>query len=587
MRFTGRRITGFLSLFSCLLMLALAACGSNGGTSGTTTTQSTRAPASKQIFAWPFPVQDLPTFDPALSTDANSNTAIDMVFTGLVEFNDKLQIIDQLAASHQVSSDGLTWTFHLRPNLKFSDGTPLTSQDVAYSIDRSLKPSLKSVVAPTYLALVKDADKRNKGQIKTLIGDSLLTPDANTIQIIITRPAAYFLDALAYPCSYVVEKKVIDQYGDTNWTSHLNAGGGDGPWKVSQWIHNKEIDLVPNPNYYGPRPQMSKLVIPFYKETDTTYRAYQVGQVSISQVPTANLAQARSLPQGQLHPVPELWISFYNMNYLMKPFDNIKIRQAFSLAINRELIAQNIYHGSVIPSTHIIPQGMPGYNPNLTLPDGVKNLAGDPRLARQLFDQGLQEEGMTRATMPQITLTAAPQGVASYEQEFTAVQQMWQNALGIQVKLNFEDYNKFLADTDNNAGNAHGLMLWAFGWIADYPDPQDWTTLQFGKGAPYNQTNFGQNNSSTAAEQQAIQQQLAQADVMQDQAQRMATYQKLEQELVNLVAWGPVYQVVYQIVLKPCVQGMVFNDEFLVPPDDWGNIYISNNPICINASAYQ
>src|SRR5579883_556418 len=416
----GKKFTlGFLPTMLALLAMLLASCG--GGGQGQSSNKAAKAPDSQQIYRVGLPVSDVKTLDPPQITDLYSSQTVQMISTGLVEENDQLQVTGVLASSWDVSTDGLTYTFHLRPNLKFSDGTPLTSQDVAYSIDRSLKPSLKSVVAPTYLALVKDADKRNKGQIKTLIGDSLLTPDANTIQIIITRPAAYFLDALAYPCSYVVEKKVIDQYGDTNWTSHLNAGGRDGPWKVSQWIHNKEIDLLPNPNYYGPRPQMSTLVIPFYKETDTTYRAYQVGQVSLSQVPTANLAQARSLPQGQLHPVPELWISFYNMNYLMKPFDNIKIRQAFSLAINRELIAQNIYHGSVIPSTHIIPQGMPGYNPNLTLPDGVKNLAGDPRLARQLFDQGLQEEGMTRATMPQITLTAAPQGVASYEQEFTAV----------------------------------------------------------------------------------------------------------------------------------------------------------------------
>jgi oligopeptide transport system substrate-binding protein len=587
MQLTGERRTAILSLCSCLLLLMLAACGSNGAAPGSTASQAAKAPSSKQIFVWPFPVQDLPTFDAALSTDANSNTAISMVFTGLVEFNDKLGIIDQLAQSHNVSPDGLTWTFHLRPNLKFSDGTPLTSADVAYSIDRALDPAVKSPVAPGYLNLIKDSAKRNKGQIKTLIGDSLLTPDPNTIEIIINKPAAYFLDALAYPDSYVVEKKLIDQYGNTNWTDHLNQGGGDGPWMVSQWIHNKEIVLVPNPYYYGPHPQLSKIVLPFYKETDTIYRAYQVGQVSIAQVPTANLDQARHLPQEQLHPIPELWISFYNMNYLMKPFDNIKIRQAFSLAINRELLAQNIWHGSVIPSTHIIPQGMPGYNPNLTLPGGVKNLAGDPTMARQLFDQGLQEEGMTRATMPQIVLTAAPQGVASQEQEYTAVQQMWQNTLGIQVKLNFEDYNKFLADTDNNNNNAHGLMLWAFGWVADYPDPQDWTSLQFGKGAAYNQTNFGQNDSSTAAQQQTIQQQLAQADVMQDQAQRIATYQRLEQQLVNLVAWSPVYQVVYQIVLKPCVQGMVFNDQFVIPPDDWHGIYISTNPTCINTSTYQ
>src|SRR5438067_1058165 len=114
------------------------------------------------------------------------------------EFNDKLNVVPQLAASYSQGSDGLTWTFKLKPNLKFSDGTPLTSQDVVYSIDRALQPANKSVVAPLYLALIKDSDKLNAGKIKTIIGDSLLTPDPNTVVIIANKKARYFLDALCY-----------------------------------------------------------------------------------------------------------------------------------------------------------------------------------------------------------------------------------------------------------------------------------------------------------------------------------------------------------------------------------------------------
>ncbi len=112
-----------------------------------------------------------------------------------------------------MGSDGLTWTFNLKPNLKFSDGTPLTSADVAYSINRALLPATKSVVGPVYLALIKDSDKLNAGKIPTIIGDSLLTPDPNTLVIIANKKAAYFLDALAYSTSYVVEKSLIDKYG--------------------------------------------------------------------------------------------------------------------------------------------------------------------------------------------------------------------------------------------------------------------------------------------------------------------------------------------------------------------------------------
>src|SRR5260370_17769466 len=103
--------------------------------------------------------------DPALSTEAASIAGEDLVFTGLVQFDDNLKVQPQLAASYTLAPDGLTWTFHLKPNLKFSDGTPLTSADVVYSIHRALLPSVKSVVGPVYLRLIKESDTLNARKI--------------------------------------------------------------------------------------------------------------------------------------------------------------------------------------------------------------------------------------------------------------------------------------------------------------------------------------------------------------------------------------------------------------------------------------
>jgi oligopeptide transport system substrate-binding protein len=310
-----------------LMSMLLVACGGSTSTS-TTPVPSQKAPAAQQVLniGLENQVSDNKTFDPALSTDANSITAIDLVFTGLVQFDDNLKIQPQLASSYDLASDGLTWTFHLRPNLKFSDGTPLTSADVVYSINRALLPSIKSVVAPLYLALIKDSDKLNTGKIPTIIGDSLLTPDPNTVVIIANKKAAYFLDALAYSTSYVVEKSLINKYGDINWTDHLNEGGGDGPFEVQAWNHGTNIVFLPNPNYYGPHPQLSKLIYPFYKNTATNFQAYQAGQTDYAiNVPTANLATAKALPNNQYQLVPQLYLNYYTMNYLVKPFDNIHI----------------------------------------------------------------------------------------------------------------------------------------------------------------------------------------------------------------------------------------------------------------------
>lgn len=121
------------------------------------------------------------------------------------------------------------------------------------------------------------------------------------------------------------------------------------------------------------------------------------------------------------------------------------------------------------------------------------------------------------------------------------------------------------------------MPIWGIGWIADYPDPQDWTTLQFDKGVPNNNMNYGQNNSSDAAVQQQTQQLLEQADINPDLTSRLQQYDQAQQQLVNDVAWLPMEQVTSAIVLKPYVKGLVFNPQILIPPNDWGNIYIASH----------
>jgi len=585
-----KRSVRLLPILFCTLAILLVACGSPAS-SQPGQTGSAHAPTSKQIAIVPEEgISDIATFDPAITTDFSSELAIEMVFTGLMQVDDNGRVLPQLAASYHLESDGLTWTFTLRPNLKFSDGTPLTSQDVAYSIDRALQPATKSNTAPIYLALVKDSDKLVAGKIKTIIGDSLLTPDPNTIKIIANKKAAYFLEALTYPTSFVVEKSLVDKYGNTKFTDHLTEGGGDGPWKVVEYTHSKQIVFVPNTNYYGPQPQLRKVIFPFYKEADTTYKAYQVNQVDVTttlSIPTPDLPAARALPAHQLHQVPQLWTSYLTMNYLVKPFDNIKIRQAFDLALNKDLIAHDIYKDTVIATNHIVPRGMPGYNANLTGPGGVKGTSSNPTLARQLFTAGLAEEGLTAATLPPITVTFSSGGSNDIRNNLAAQQQMWQNVLGVSVKLDDIDFNKLLTESTAATNNPKGLMAWELGWIADYPDPQDWTTLQFDKGVPNNNSNYGQNNTSDASTQQQTQQALEGADSNPDTNSRLQAYYQAEQQLVNDVAWAPIYQVALTYLQKPCLVGFTLGSEGLIAPNDWANIYKSTDPNCADTSSYQ
>jgi oligopeptide transport system substrate-binding protein len=574
----GKKLTtGLLPTFLCLIAMLVVACG--GGSTSTTTSTHTKASSNKQVFIGgeEAGTADLYSFDPALAPDAFSASAISMVFTGLVGIDDNENVKPQLASSWDVSSDNLTYTFHLRPNLTFSDGTPLTSADVVYSIDRALQPSLQSTTASYYLKYIKDSDKLAAGSVKTIIGDSLKAPDANTVVIVANQPVPFFLKSLTFQCAYIVEKKLVTQYGK-NWVDHLSEGGGDGPFKVQSYVHSKQIVFVPNPGYYGSKPQLQKVIFPFYKASDAAYPAYEVGQLDEAPVPLAHYLTDKTKPD--FHVIPQLWISYYTMNYLQKPFDNTKIRQAFELAINKELIVKSVWKNSILATNHIVPQGQYGYNPNLTGPDNTPGTAGDPAKAKQLLQQGMQEEGYASvAALPAITLTYSSAGIQAARDEVAAMQQMWQTVLGVSVKTNDIEINKLFAD--EGMGSANPLQFYTGpAWIADYPDPYDWTTLQFDKGAAQNGMSFGQNHSSDAAQQQAVQQQLEQADVMQDPTARLHAYNSLEQQLVNFVAWFPMEQNTFIYRIKPCVQGWLQNAQGQTPPDDWGRIFISTDTPC-------
>ncbi len=575
-----------LPAFFCALVMLLTACGGSGNQQASGA--ATKAPDNQQIYISPISGKsDVKTLDPALAYDIASINTVQMLFTGLVQFDDNLKVKDQLAASHQVAADGVTWTFKLKDGLQFSDGSPITSTDVAYSMDRALQPATKSGVASFYLGLIKDADKLSNGKIKTIINDSLITPDDKTLVIKTSQKSGYFLDALAYVNSYVIPKSVLEKYGN-NFVDHLTEGiGVSGPWMLSKHVHGVDLEFVPNPHYYGTKLQLKKLIIPFYPQGDTTYKAYEANQVHSAGVPSPQLETAKGLPDKQFHQAPQLWQYYYSMNMLVKPFDNTKIRQAFALAINKDVIAHNIYKDTVIATNHLIPNGMPGYNDNITGPQGVKETKGDADMAKKLFQEGMKEEGYTLATLPKITITYSSGGDTDHRNAMSTVQQMWQTVLGVNVIVNDEESSKYFDDVGNTAHNPKGLQMWLWDWIADYPDPQDWTTLLYNQNADKNDMNYGQNRSQDNSAQQAVQQLLVQADANADQASRLQQYNEAEQKLINDVVAIPMYQETSTYILKPCVVGVIDNAQQITPPDDWGKIYVSTATPCADVNKYK
>ncbi|GLV59034.1 oligopeptide-binding protein OppA [Dictyobacter sp. S3.2.2.5] len=555
----------FLASLLCLMAIFLASCGGSGNSSSS----SPAASDDKQVLRYPV-VGDINSFDPGTVQDTDSNFPIQAVFTGLVTLDKDLKVKPQLAAElPSVSSDGLTYTFKLRSGLKFSNGDPLTSKDVVYSINRAVSKSLNSPVS-YYLSLLKDFDKVNSGKIPTLIGDSLLTPDDNTVVIKISKPAAYFLQTLSYPTSYVVNQKIVEKYkgGSSPWTDHIQEGAGAGPFKVQTYNHSTGITLVRNDSYYGPKPKLKTLSVVFYKNEDGMYKAYQAKQLDFTFVPTANVGDVTSKPDYSATNV--LTIRYLSLNYLAKPFDNIKIRQAFALAINKDLVVKTAMNNAFTATNHVIPSGMPGYDQALTGPEGTTT-QGDPAKAKQLLADGMKEEGIT--TLPSLTLTYYPRE-QSFKDAMSQIVSMWQTNLGVKVNVNTVARARLL-DLENATKNNASLPMWQAGWNADYPDPQDWLTTFFDQGSDYNQFNYGQNQSKAAPEQVQVQQELRKADVTQDQTERMKMYNDAEQKVINDVAWIPLWQEKVHSLTSQKVHNLKLNSQQLIPPDDWSNIYMS------------
>jgi peptide/nickel transport system substrate-binding protein/oligopeptide transport system substrate-binding protein len=543
----------------------LSACSSNTPSNQSTTT---KAPDSQQVFHYPTEVEaDFQTLDPALVQSLGDGYAIQMIFTGLVQFDNNGNLKDQLAQSHEVSKDGLTYTFHLRPNLKFSDGAPLTANDVAYSINRALLPATNSQVA-YYLKLIKGYADITSGKVSTLIGTSLIVKDAKTISIVISQPAAYFLDALTYPISYVVEKSLLTKYG-TNWTDHLTEGGGDGPFKVKSYVHGKTFNVVPNPNYYGQQSALKEIDMPFSGDQETTYKAYKNHQYDWAIVPGADVPEARKRPD--FYKGPLLNIRYISFNFLAKPFNNLNIRKAFALAINKEILANDIANGSATATNHIVPQGMYGYHANLKGPDGTTNLTGNPTLAQQLLAQGMREEGYNSINnLPSLTLSSFT-GNNTFNNIVNEVASEWKTVLKVNVKVNLIDFNRLSQEMNATTGN-DSLQMWAYGWQADYPDPQDWLTVFFGTGQGNN--NYGDKRNN-APEQLVTQSQLSKADAEQNSAKRLSLYNDAEQQLINAVAWLPLYQPAIPIVQNPKLHGYKTNTLQITDPDSWHDIYFT------------
>ena len=596
-----------MALLLSALALPLAACNASFGG------QASGAPlAPNQTFTWPY-VTSTGQFghnevmDPAeISSLIDTGTA-SMLYIGLVNFSPTLQIQNDAAQSVSVDSTGTIYTFHLRPNLAFSDGKPITAADFAYSIDRALSPNLCSVDSAktynpsglcvqegmNYLNQIIGATDRNSGAISTMIanGDDprkgLNVIDAQTLKIRLENPVSYFLDALSYTSADVLEKSFVQNpaYAGGLWVDHLDQGGTSGPFKLKSYGDGSKMTFVPNPYWekaFGQKLTIQQVIRPAIASVDSEYSNYRSGAFDYTDVPTNQYSFARG--QSDFHSVPTLETDYFGLNTQTAPFDNVSIRQAFDLALNKQLLVDRVENGGAIPTNHIVPQGMPGFDVALKNPepDGTQSLTGNQPAALSLLKQAKATcpDPTTGATAPDycayITGTS-PKEIDLYTplEDSTRVQlaqfaaQEWSTSLGLNVQVKQVSFQALIGNISKPAAQ-DPMPIWEIGWIADYPDPQDWLTLQFTTEPPAGYNSEGYRNATLVTL-------LKKADVEQNATKRMQMYNQAEQMVVDAGVWIPYQQAKTYWRIRSYVQGFGFNSIGLMEDTSWSKVYIAQH----------
>jgi oligopeptide transport system substrate-binding protein len=468
---------------------------------------------------------DPTTLDPAVAGDSVSAQYILEIFSGLLKLNEKLEPSADIASTWEISSDGLTYTFHLRKDVMFQDGSPVTAQDFKYSWERAANPKTKSQTALTYLGDIVGIKEIIDGKTTTASGIKVL--DDYTLQVDIDSPKSYFLFKLTYPTSFVLDKNNISS-GPNWWLNPI----GTGPFILSEWTENQSLTLVKNEIYYGKVAILDEVRYQFY--TGNSMDLYETGDIDVTNAYSIYIDAIKDKTgpfYNDLSISPVLSIYYIGFNCAEPPFDDANIRKAFSMAIDKDKMVSLIYKDMVKRADGILPPGIPGYNENLN------GLEFNVEKAMELIKNSKYGDV---SNLPTITLTTSGYGGGIGSTLQTLVYQ-WKENLGIDVSIREiepETYSYKLKDEKN--------QMFDTGWNADYPHPQDFLDILFSSGANYNYGNYS--NSEFDSLIQA-------ANGETNLEKSLVLYKQAEQILINDAACIPITFDQNYLLIQPYVKG--------------------------------
>ena len=472
------------------------------------------------------------------------------LFAGLMKFNANFEAVPDVASKVTPNADGSVWTFAIRKDAKWSDGTPCTAKDFEWSWKRQLDPATAAPYA-SFLYDIKNAEAFNKKQLADGSQVGVRARDDWTLEVTLEGPRGYFPVLSAYQAALPAHRASVEKHGD-KWTEAANIVS-NGPFVLEAWEHNKVIVLRKNKHFFGAKDiPLEKITIPIIPIASGVL-PYENNELDLSRLQTADLKRFQSDPRLAKEvfrfPYPGTW---YLIPQVTKPpFDNLKVRRAVAHALDRENIVR-VSQGFAIPAHSMIPPGFPG-----ALDDPkIRNIQKfDPKLAMQQL-KGTPYEG--GRNWPKVVLTLRDEALGS-KPLAEAVQATLLEHLNLKTELEVLEPRVFR----ERLWKQELQFVW-IRWFMDYPDPHN----------EYFDTFYGKKTTGKrqAWTNDAFDKELEAGRDTRDTKKRMAHYAKAEEIMQTDVGYVPVAWVVRYAVAKPTVRGIEKNrqGEFVVD----GNIYI-------------
>jgi len=477
--------------------------------------------------------------DPHVVTGVPENHIIRALFEGLAVKNPyTLEPEPGVAKSWDISEDGRIVTFHINPDAKWSNGEPMTAHDYVWSWQRLLSPALGGEYS-YMLYPVQNAQAFNKGEITDFSEVGAKALDDLTLQVTLDERTPYFIQLMDHYSTFAVHRPTLEKFGKatdryTPWTRVENMVS-NGAFNLKSWQLNRRIELEKNDTYWD-RDKVRLNGIVYYPTENVVSeeRMFRVGQLHYTaSVPLGKIPVYQEMEDSPYVQAPYLGTYYYLLNTEVPPTDNLKVRQALSLAVDRDSLSKNVLKGTVIGAYSITPPDTLGYFP-------PKLFDYDPERARQLLAEAGYPNG---EGWPGLELTYNTS--EDHRKIAVALQQMWKDVLNIEVALINQEWKVYL-----DSITQMNFQIARRGWIGDYVDPNNFLDL-FLTGGGNNNTGFADPRYDELV--------LRKAPQATTKAERFAVFEEAETLLMEQMPIIPVFTYTSKHLVQPSVRGLPSN----------------------------